>query len=208
MNNFNSKKYLFVLKRRPGFLLRGFIITILLFAGTNCSSPIRMLDTWTADDFDQLRSRNILVVVNTADTDYRRLFEEDITRRLQRRGLKAGESFVRLPSLEPPDNEEEEQRIKDELLASGYDGLVVAYIKNIIKSLKPGTRQSVDNLAIPEESLLSTTYIIEANIYDLSRNSGEELVGVNLVGLTDPKTGDKLSKFYSKNISQQFKKGL
>lgn len=208
MNNFTSKKYLFVLKRPLGFLLRGFYICTLLLAVTNCSSPIRILDTWTADEFDHLKSRNILVVSKAQDTEYRKLLEEDITRRLHKRGLKAGESYLQLPSLEPPENEEEEQKIKEQIIASGYDGLVVASIKNIIKSLKPGTRHSIEDLEIPEESSLSTTYIIEANIYDLKRNNGEELVGVNLVGLTDPKTDAKLSKSYSKNISQQFKKGL
>ena len=164
-----------------------------------------MLDYWTSEDFREYEEMKFMVVCVAEEPELRHDFEYEIAKKLKKKKINAGESHKIFPTLTPAGSEEEKERYRDIIRESGYNGVVLTTVKNIIESYKEGaviTDQSAREVS-PEQ--LSLTYVIEAQVLDMNRSLENELVGINLVAVTDPVSGEELVNAYSRIISRHFK---
>lgn len=185
--------------------LRSFFLLSLLSLSVGCSSPLRVLDYWTSDDFKNYEGMNFLVICHANTTEYGTEIESHIVHRLKKKNINAGESHKIFPSLVLVNSLNEVQKKRDSIINSGYQGLVYTSVKNIIESYKVGASISERSVQNPDASSLSTTYVIEARILDLTRSAENELVGVNLVSVTDPISAEELYNAYSRIVGRHFK---
>ena len=189
------------------FCLNGRLIfhLILLSIVTGCSSPLRVLDYWTSNDFKDYRAMNFLVICHADTSEYGIEIESHIVHRLRKKNINAGESYKIFPSLSLSNSIEEVKRNRDSIKNSGYNGLIFTSVKNIIESYKEGVSIPEQTIQNPDSLLLSNTYVIEAQILDLTRAMDNELVGVNLVSITDPTSAEELFSAYSRIVGRHFK---
>ncbi|WP_146090611.1 hypothetical protein [Aureitalea marina] len=178
----------------------------LLFILSSCSSPVRVLDYWTSEDFRDYSKKSFVVAVKADDPANRQLFEDRIADKMDNGRIEAITSYTVLPD-QVITNLDEFLNSNQSLLDSlGIRGVVFAAVKNVIISDKPGEQASEKQKQDPENSPLSRTYVLESRIIDLKRSPDNQLVGVNLVSITDPTSADKLVSRYSKVVSKHFKK--
>ena len=171
----------------------------------SCSSKLRLLDYWTSENFRDHEDMKFLVVCFAENPEMRDYIELEIAQKLRKKKMSAGESHKIFPNLERSLSQSELQKYREIAIDSGYNGVVVTALKNIIESYKEGvsiTDQSAEEVS-PDH--LSLTYVIEAQVFDLNRSGENELVGVNLVAVTDPVTTEELVKSYSRIIGRHFK---
>ena len=172
---------------------------------TSCSSKLRMLDYWTSEDFREYEEMKFMVVCVAEDPEIRDDFEYEIAKKLKKRNIQAGESHKIFPTLKPANSEEEKERYREIIRESGYNGVVLTTVKNIIESYKEGVEVMALSTGEVNPEHLSLTYVIEAQVIDLSRSVENEMVGVNLVAVTDPASGEELVNSYSRIIGRHFK---
>ncbi|MGI9546553.1 MAG: hypothetical protein ACR2MM_04925 [Flavobacteriaceae bacterium] len=188
--------------RLPGSFI---IYLVLLCLITGCSSPLRVLDYWTSNDFKEYEGMNFLVVCNAKTPSTGIEFEIHIAEKLQKKNINADASYKIIPSLALARSIEEIRGNRDSIKNSGYNGLIFTSVKNIIESYKTGESMPDRAIQNPDPSVLSTTYVIEALVFDLNRSGGDELVGVNLVAVTDPTSAEEMFKAYSRIVGRHFK---
>lgn len=104
------------------------LISVLMLSA--CSS-VNVLNSWKADNLSDVRDNNILVIARTANTSARIAFENEISKDLIARNIKATPSYTKYPKLNP-DREitaENENEIKDLLKKDGFNGVVLTVVK-------------------------------------------------------------------------------
>lgn len=98
-----------------------------------CGS-VKVVSTWTAEKpaVDQFKSSNVLVVARTADNSARTAFEQEIANSLNANGIKATESFKKVPKLSPKRevSEERAQRVLSMIKSEGFDAIVLTTVKD------------------------------------------------------------------------------
>lgn len=185
---------------------RVFLIVVLSAVLGACSSSVRVLDYWTSESFRDFSDEVFLVACKAIDTNNRKAFEQQISKKMKHKRIDAKASYLEF--------KEQQLTTSDQLIATqgqilaedGYEGVVFAAVKNVILSDAVGKHAKQQKRQNPESHPLSRTYVIEARIFDLNRPEGDQLVGVNLVSVTDPKSAEKLVKRYSKVVGRHFKK--
>jgi hypothetical protein len=110
-------------------LLILFMYCILL----GCSSA-KVIGAWKGDpeNIAKFREKNVLVIARTANDHARIAFEEQIANELRARGIKATESFIKVPKIYP-NREITEERvalIKSLMDSEGFNGVVITVIKD------------------------------------------------------------------------------
>lgn len=181
-------------------------LSFLLLLTSCSSSSVRVLDYWTSDQFEDYSKQKFLVACKAIDTNNRIAFEHQISRKMKHKRIDARESNL---EFSEPDLTTADQLIASQgetLIDQGYGGVVFASVKNVIESDAIGKNAKKKQRQNPGSYPLSHTYVIEARIYDLQRPREDQLVGVNLVSVTDPKSADKLVKRYSKVVGRHFKR--
>lgn len=110
------------------------IIMLLLIAFTlyNCSSSIRVLDSWKNEKATEVKGLSFLVVARTDDTQSRIAFEDEIKNQMTTDGYKAASSYMHFPKLLPDKKRtsEEEKKIIEMLIAEGFDGVILTVVKD------------------------------------------------------------------------------
>ncbi len=97
---------------------------------SSCSS-VKVLNSWKADNIDNVKDNNILVIARTANTSARIAFENEIVKELAARNIKATASFTKFSKLNPDQEitEEKEMEIKNLIQDAGFNGVVLTIIK-------------------------------------------------------------------------------
>ena len=112
-------------------IILGILLMSLAFQG--CSS-VKVIGAWKGEpeNIAKFREKNVLVIARTANDHARIAFEEQIANQLRARGIKATESFIKVPKIYP-NREITEERvalIKSLLDSEGYNGVVITEIKD------------------------------------------------------------------------------
>ena len=186
------------------FFIKARIFLFLLFIFSACSSPLRVLDYWTSSDFKEYQGMKFLVICNTDNPNNRIEFESQIVNSLGKINIHAAGSHKGFPSLIPIESIEEIYKNRNIIKNSKYTGIIFTSVKNKIESYKAG-EQTPEWTLEPDTLALSTTYVLEALILDLDRAVEDELVGVNLVAVTDPESAESLYNAYGKIVMRHFK---
>ncbi|WP_303315741.1 hypothetical protein Q4Q34_14250 [Flavivirga abyssicola] len=196
-------------------------VIIFLILLPSCSS-VKLLDYWKSSDFEKTLDNRILVIAKNSDFEVRKSYETAIARKLRSHGMDVIEMCETFPSI--IENENRTQEDVDMILKAfekeGVNGIVLMSLKNTIETKNSDYDISKDynekssfelmsdsgakNLPIMSE-LKSTTYVLEALTYDLTLKNDNQLVNVCLIDVTDPKSGSKILKSFSKIVGDQFK---
>ena len=131
-------------------------------------------------------------------------FESHIVNSLDKINIHANGSHKAFSSYIPRESIDEIHKSRDFIKSSGYNGIIYTSVKNIIESYKAG-EADLERNADPYSSALSKTYILEAIVLDLDRSEEDDVVGVNLVAVTDPTSVESLYKAYGKIVRRHFK---
>ncbi len=215
-------------------------LVILSSVLSNCAST-KLTETWSSKDFDDTKSKKLLVVARSNDLEVRKVYEDELVSKLKTQGVDAVAANVIFPNLkEDKDRSQEEietilsmfnkNGIKSIMLTALKDTKVkksstentadysstsmkgkygisftdyynvhsIEYISRNLKPVDTNTNESVVNLS-------STTYILEAVIYDLTLDSDKQLVGVYEIEATDPSSAKQVLNKFTTIITKQFK---
>jgi hypothetical protein len=112
--------------------VRTLFFASILLVTTNCGTSIKVTDAWQADDIDEAREEQYLVIARVDDQAGRQRFEQEIAERLRAGGVKAVESYRQYPSLNVllQLTEEEIDRWVAGIQNEGFNGIVLTVIKD------------------------------------------------------------------------------
>ncbi len=109
------------------------VLTLALLVLSACGS-VKVVSTWKAEQevVDEFKSSNVLVIARTADNSARTAFEEEIARSLNANGIKATESFKKVPKINPQRevSEERVQQVLSMIKSEGFDAIVLTTVKD------------------------------------------------------------------------------
>ncbi|MCH7785631.1 MAG: hypothetical protein IIB06_09495 [Bacteroidetes bacterium] len=201
-------------------LMCAFILIVL----SSCGS-VNIVDAWKAENINEMRDNNILVIARTANNTARIEFESEITNQLKARGLNATASFSRFPKLNPDAKmtEERKQLIRFILDSEGYNGIVLTVLKDVrertVTSYESGSYfgSPWDNYYPPyfggfysyyyrPYTYTSKTYYLETVIYNLDAPENAQLVAVVTSKIEDPKDIYKIASRYAEEIVKALEK--
>ena len=108
-----------------------FIITLTSILMLNSCSSAKVLNTWKADNIEDVKDNNLLVIARTNDKSVRITFEEEITAQLTKKGIKATSSFTKFPNLNPDEelSEEKKKKIRSIIEGEGFNGVILTVLK-------------------------------------------------------------------------------
>lgn len=110
-----------------------FVLVLSNLLNLGCSSA-KVIGAWKGDpeNIAKFREKNVLVIARTADDHARIAFEEQIAEQLRARGIKATESFTKVPKIYPNKEITEERvaLIKSLMESEGFTGVVLTVIKD------------------------------------------------------------------------------
>ena len=128
------------------YTLRLFSALIFLMTLSNCGTSVKVTDTWQADDIDEAREEQYLVIARVDDQTGRQRFEQEIADRLRVGGIKAVESYKQYPSLNVllQLTDEEIDRWVNGIQSEGFNGIVLT----VIRDSKSETRTSTSGVGV------------------------------------------------------------
>ncbi|MDM9630667.1 hypothetical protein [Robiginitalea aurantiaca] len=115
--------------------MRKFLIfmTLVAFSFQSCST-VKVLNTWSAEDdvVASFREKNVLVIARTNENTARTAFESEIAKQMRSTGMKATESFKKIPTLhtEVEMSEERLNKILSMIETEGFNGIVITTVKD------------------------------------------------------------------------------
>ena len=113
---------------------RNVLILLLAMLVLQACGSVKVVSTWEADEVtvDKFKKKNVLVIARTADNQARTAFEIEIARALNESGIKATESFKKVPTLNPQRevSEERVQRVLSMIQSEGFDAIVLTTVKD------------------------------------------------------------------------------
>jgi hypothetical protein len=115
--------------------MRTFLIflTLVALSFQGCGT-VKVINTWTAegDAVANFKQKNILVIARTNNNTARTAFETAIAKQFNSNGIKATESFKKIPTLhtEVEMSEERMNRILSMVESEGYNGIVITTVKD------------------------------------------------------------------------------
>ncbi len=208
----------------------------------NCAST-KLTETWSSKDFNNTKSKKLLVVARSNDLEVRKAYENELVSRLKNQGVDAEAAHIKFPNLKESKNYSQEEidavlsmfnkngiksimltALKDTKLETSKNennanyGLAsmkgrygvsftdyynVHSIEYISGSLKPVYNN--DNISENNLALSSTTYVLEAVIYDLTLESDKQLVGVCEIEATNPSSAKQVLNKFTTIVAKQFK---
>jgi len=215
-----------------------FVLSIVL---SNCAST-KLTEAWSSKDFDDTKSKKLLVVARSTDLEVREAYENELVSELKEQGVNAVAAHVKFPNLKEDKNRSQEEiddilsmfnkngiksimltalkdtreesssaksttnygtaSIKGKYGVSFTDYYNVHSIEYISRGLKPVYNDNQD-FGTP---LSSTTYVLEAVLYDITLAKNEQLVGVFEIASTDPSSAKQILNKFKVLISKQFKR--
>lgn len=116
------------MKRFSTFFSSVFLLLILF----GCGTSVKVTDSWEADDIQDSKDDNYLVIARVDDMAGRQQFEQEIATRLREGGMNAVESYKKYPSLNILEqlNEEQIELWIASIRNEGINGIVLTVIKD------------------------------------------------------------------------------
>ena len=144
--------------KRPFYL----ILTLTGLLLLNSCSSAKVLNTWKADNIEEVRDNNLLVIARTNDKAARIVFENEIVDQLTKKGLNATASFTKIPDLNPNQEltEEKKKSFKSMIQNEGFNGVVLTVMKEkeeLVKTEIEGAHYEGGTSPIPRTSRASRT---------------------------------------------------
>ncbi|UCE94467.1 MAG: hypothetical protein JSV73_04100 [Flavobacteriaceae bacterium] len=121
--------------------INGFIVISFLLFLLGCGTSVKVTDAWQADDIDEAREEQYLVIARVDDQVGRQRFEQEISTRLRAGGIKAVESYKQYPSLNVliQLTDEEIDKWVAGIQNEGFNGIVLTVIKDASKETRTST---------------------------------------------------------------------
>lgn len=195
-----------------------FLSYLFLLLLSSCSTT-KLMDSWKGQSFDRLSDAKILVISQSAEANVRKSYETGIASKLRSKNIDAIESYLKFPLLQEAKTVEEQNQIVKQFEEAGITAIILTSLKQTIETqngnLKVQSKtpkgyedkRSFDAKTMTSSAIVlptSKTYVLEGLIYDLTLQENEQLVNVCLVDVTDPDSGDKIEKNFTKIIADQF----
>ncbi len=109
------------------------VLTLALLVLSACGS-VKVVSTWSAEEetVEKFKQKNVLVIARTADTQARTAFESEIAKQMNEDGIRATESFKKIPNINPQRevSEERAQRVLSMIQSEGFDAIVLTTVKD------------------------------------------------------------------------------
>lgn len=117
------------------------LLILLVALVLNSCSSVKVLDSWKGDNVATIKDKNILVIARTDNNQARIAFEQEISKQLREKGLKATESFKEMPHIEPNKklSEEQTKTLVETIKREGYNAVVLSVIKDYQESTQTTT---------------------------------------------------------------------
>jgi hypothetical protein len=133
------------LKNLNSFLFKLFILSLLI-STYNCGG-VKVLNSWTSDNAETLKSKKILVIARAQKKKNKEDFENEIAKQFRSRKFDATESHKQFPELKTNDSlsKEEIKDIINMFKKQGYNAIVVSSVtgvENLSKTLVSGGHES------------------------------------------------------------------
>lgn len=121
-------------------------VAMMLLLLIACGTSVKVTDAWQADDIDEAREEQYLVIARVDDQVGRQRFEQEIANKLREGGIKAVESYKQYPSLNilMQLTDEEIDRWVAGIQQEGFNGIVLT----VIKDEKSETRTSTSGVGV------------------------------------------------------------
>ncbi|MCO5725408.1 hypothetical protein [Robiginitalea marina] len=110
------------------------LLIVLALSLTSCGSSVKVLSSWKGEPgtIEKFKQKNVLVIARTADNQARTAFESEIVKGMTERGIKATESYKKVPRLNPQRevSEERAQQVLEMIQSEGFDAIVLTTVKD------------------------------------------------------------------------------
>ncbi len=216
-------------------MIKNSIALLFLLLLFGCGST-KLSNSWKSKSFQNITTKKIVVAAKHSDIEVRKSYETAIIKKLNDLGVNAIEAYKNFPDLEEKEErtQEEINQILETFSKKGIEGIIVTSLKNTITQNNVSDTERLDiptayqkkrfftfndyddlralpSLDIldfddPTTKLESTTYILEALVYDITLEKNEQLIGVNIIEVIDPGSGKSMLNKFSKILTEQFKK--
>ncbi|OUR94327.1 hypothetical protein A9Q87_01380 [Flavobacteriales bacterium 34_180_T64] len=109
------------------------LVTLLLFVVLYNCSTVQVVDSYTSDNVETMKTKKTLVIVRSANEPIRTAFENEIAKQLRSKNLDVTESYKKFPKIDPTEELDEAKikAIKKMLQDEGYNAVVVSVLKDI-----------------------------------------------------------------------------
>ncbi len=114
------------------------VLLAFIFVINSCSSSINVANKWTAENTNDFKTKNILVIARTANKKVRMAFENEMATQLRAKGFNASESYLKHPNLKPEEKmtEEKKEALQKLFDNEGYTGVVLTVLKDKLTNVK------------------------------------------------------------------------
>lgn len=206
----------------------GSLIFLLSITISSCSS-VKLIDSWKNSNLDEINKKSITIISKTNDDFTRVQFESDISKKLNENNVKSIESYKILKELDTTNNLSfiSSKKVQNKLKKQGID-IVIA---TILKNTQEYTRTAIENnisvhhtvrysrryrkfFVIPYYNVEPSSsytytgkrYILETVVYDITKDEDNQLIAILTSEVDNPKSLGKISKDFSKKITEQILK--
>lgn len=201
-----------------------FLVGLMLMG---CSST-RFVGSWKSPELIKLQPEKLLVVGMTDNLTARKIFEEELSSELFKRGINAYEStsVIDASFTESRKSETEIDEMKDELIAQGYDTVVLTAVIGVDEKREyhPGQYYPIgftwyrfgryyywfqDVYYTPDYYNDYRVYQIETSIYNIKKDEDKSLLWVGSFNMIDPSNiTATVNDYVSQIIKQMEKEGM
>ncbi|SDX43153.1 hypothetical protein SAMN05444411_105166 [Lutibacter oricola] len=204
------------------------LVFLIIITITSCSS-VKLIDSWENSKLNEINKKSIAVISKTNNDFARIQFETDISKKLNENNLKSIESYKILRKLDTSNNLSfiSTKNVQNKLKKQGIDIIIAT----ILKDTQEYTRTAVENnisvhhtvrysrryrkfFVIPYYNVepsssytyTSKRYILETVVYDITKDEDNQLIAILTSEVDNPKSLGKISKDFSKKITEQILK--
>jgi len=197
--------------------MKTLIYTLLGLFMLGCATT-QLTDSWRNPEYQKLDSDNVLVVGLTDNTTGRMMYEDKLTKELNKRNINASQSALVFNDTFK-NNKQTEEDIKkqvDKLLDYGFDTAIISAVKGVDEhvSYSEGFPQTYyyfrrfgryyylyqDVYFEPGYYNKYNVYHIETSIYDLKSKTEKSLIWVGSYDIINPRSISKTVDKYVKAI--------
>ncbi len=197
--------------------MKNICFALFVFFLAGCSS-VKLSESWKSTQYKTFVPKKILVVGVTQDQTSRKLFEVHLNEALQKRGLKAEESFVVCEAnfTDSKKTEQELKMLEDELIFQDFDAVLISVVKGVdervsynreFNDINPQSDKFRGYYFLNQDAFFDTGYYdrfnvynVEASLYNLDPDSERALVWRASYEIVDPTQIHKTIEAYVKAI--------
>lgn len=113
-------------------LLKGLLFVSMFIFLLGCGSSVKVTEAWKANDVQQIKSEQFLVMARSDSRSSRQIFENEIAAQLREKGIDAVESYTKYPdlNLNKKVSEADTDKFISTVLADGFEVIVLTVTKD------------------------------------------------------------------------------